>query len=195
MSAVDVDVASPEEVSAALQRLSDADLLRMESFARYRAFGLPWTDWQDLLQEAFGRALSGSRRWPKAVPFLVFIRETIRSIAHEELRHRIEGPVRAFADVTPDESEALPIDVLNARDPRPGPEQSMEAAQALDAVLALFAGDSQALSVLRGLADGSSPDEICQSAGMTRRDYQSTQRRIRRRLLGTTPHNIHGLPQ
>ncbi len=70
MSAIDVDLASREEVIEALQRLTDADLLKIESFARYRAYGLPWIDWRDLFQEAVGRALAGSRRWPKTVPFV-----------------------------------------------------------------------------------------------------------------------------
>jgi RNA polymerase sigma factor (sigma-70 family) len=184
MSAADVELASKDEVAAALSNLSDADLLRIENFARYRSYGLPWIDWQDLFQEAVERALSGSRAWPKTVPFLAFLRETMRSIAHEELRHRLEGPVRGISDLPVGESESMPREVLNAPDPTPGPERQIAAAQALNTILAQFADDESALAVLRGLAEGSSPDEICRAANLTRTKYQSTQRRIRRRLLG-----------
>jgi len=183
MSAVDADLASHDEVIEALQRLTDADLLRIESFARYRAYGLAWVDWQDLVQEAISRTLRGGRRWPKSVPFVTFIRESIRSIAHEELRHRAEGPIRVYGDLSVAKPGDLPDAVLNAPDPAPGPEQQVGASQALDEILRAFAGDGAALAVVRGMAEGSSPEEVCRQAGITLIEYQSTRKRIRRRLM------------
>lgn len=183
MSAADADFASKDEVIRAFTRLSDADLVRIQSFARYRCFGLPWIDAEDLLQEAIGRSIEGRRRWPKAVPFVTFLRETIRSIAFEELRHRVEGPIRAYADLPNDESGAMPDAVVNAPDLAPGPERQIAASQALEAFLQAFAEDPAAIAVLLGLANGESPIDICRSANITRTEYQSAQKRIRRLIL------------
>ena len=84
------EVATIDEAAAALRRLSDADLRRLERIARLRAIGLNALDWRDLLNEAFVRLLNGSRRWPHKVKLVVFLRETMRSIASEYWR-RLEA--------------------------------------------------------------------------------------------------------
>ena len=86
------DVATPEESVAALRRLSDGDLRRLERLARLRVIGLHAVDWRDLLHEAIVRLLDGSRRWPRDVSMVVFLRETMRSIASDHWR-RLEEPV------------------------------------------------------------------------------------------------------
>ena len=86
------DVAIPEESAAALRRLSEGELRRLEQLARLRVIGLHAVDWRDLLQEAIARLLDGSRRWPRDVSLVVFLRETMRSIASDHWR-RLEEPV------------------------------------------------------------------------------------------------------
>ncbi len=85
--------------------------------------------------------------------------------------------------------------VLNSPDPAPGPEQQLAASQALEAFLSAFVDDYSALAVLRGLADGSSPDEICAAAGLSRTEYQTTQKRIRRRILRVCAKDSQGTLQ
>jgi len=70
-----------------------------------------------------------------------------------------------------------------ACDPAPDPERELSATQELARINALFADDAQALQVILGLAEGRSAEEICASHEMTKTDYDSTRRRIRRVLL------------
>ena len=61
--------ASPDDVRQALASLSDTDLLRLKQIGKLRSSGLPLT-WEDLLNEALRRMLSGARRWPRSVPLV-----------------------------------------------------------------------------------------------------------------------------
>lgn len=58
-----------------------------------------------------------------------------------------------------------------------------EALQELAVIYHLFADDPQACHIIAGLAEERSPEEICESCGMSKTDYDSTRRRMRRLLL------------
>ena len=182
MTTSDDEWATELEVAEALRSLGEADLLRIEHFARFRAFGLPWLDWRDLFHEAVSRTLSGDRRWPRRVPFVVYLRECMRSIAHEELRQRLEAPVTIEAEILPPGAPTEQDLIGGAIDPGAGPERRLAASQAIDAILKAFSDDQGAQDVLSGLAEGLTPDEVCASSGMTRTQFESAQKRIRRRL-------------
>lgn len=80
---------SPKDVGAALEAMSDYDLLRLRALARLRARGLPGgVAWSDLLHEAVLRALEGTRRWPPGVPLLAFLAGIMRSLCDEQWRRR-----------------------------------------------------------------------------------------------------------
>ena len=180
------DVATRAESAEALRRLSDDDLRRLEQLARLRVMGLHAVDWRDLLHEAIARLLDGTRRWPRDVDLVVFLRETMRSIASDYWR-RLEKPVVvAEADLGVDEETGEGA-VDNAMDPLASPERLVSAAETLARIQAAFEGDGDALKVIAGMAVGKSPRDIQQEAGLTETQYASTQRRIRRRLAREFP--------
>ena len=55
--------------------------------------------------------------------------------------------------------------------------------QELALIEQLFADDARALQVILGLAEGRSPEEICANYAISKTDYDSTRKRIRRVLL------------
>src|SRR5207249_2418177 len=63
------------------------------------------------------------------------------------------------------------------------PERVVAAAQALADIHRLFAGDNAALKIIAGLADGLTAGEICKTYEMAEREYNTTRKRMRRRLL------------
>ena len=180
------DVAIPEESAAALRRLSEGELRRLEQLARLRVIGLHAVDWRDLLHEAIARLLDGSRRWPRDVSLVVFLRETMRSIASDHWR-RLEEPVvmsEAELGVHQETGEGA---LDNAIDPVASPERRVSAAETLARIEEAFKGDENALKVMAGMAIGKSPKEIQEEAGMNKTRYASTQRRIRRGLAREFP--------
>ena len=191
MTLVQRETATTEECAAALRALSDADLQRVEELARLRAVGLASLDWRDLLHEAMVRMLTGKRRWPRDVPLVVFLRETMRSIASNQRRQQETAAVVAESETRAD-PETGDGAVAMAADSSTAPEARTAAAQTLARIEALFEDDADALAVMAGMASGQSPAEIRQEHAMDETRYASTQRRVRRGLARAFPERGEG---
>jgi DNA-directed RNA polymerase specialized sigma24 family protein len=167
----------PRDVGAALEALSDDDLLRLRAIARLRARGLPGgVAWSDLLHEAVLRALEGTRRWPPGVPLLAFLAGIMRSLCDEQWRRRRrEGSVPRPNNAVTD----TPADMASDADP----ERVYAAAEALAAVDRLFVSDTVALKVIAGLTNGLGAEEIQRHYGLSAVEYDTARRRMRRALL------------
>jgi RNA polymerase sigma-70 factor (ECF subfamily) len=166
------------DAARAIHALSDTDLVRLKALARLWSRGLPGgLGWADILNEAIVRILDGSRPWPRRVPLLAFLSGVMRSICDDQWRKaRRELLVRngdGCAPGAPGEEAAA----------APDPERTLAAAQALAEVDRLFAGDPCALKVIAGLAEGFTPGEIRRMYGMTEPEYDTTRKRMRRKLL------------
>jgi RNA polymerase sigma-70 factor (ECF subfamily) len=158
------------------------DLLRLKVIARMHAKGLPpEIGWSDLLQEAFARVLDGSRRQPAGVPMVAFLAGVMRSIKAEHWR-RVRAEARQLPRLLVD-LDSADLTARELRDPAPNPERTLIAIQALAALDALFADDPQVRWVIAGLYEGWSPEEICAKHGMSKTDYDSTRKRMRRVLI------------
>jgi RNA polymerase sigma-70 factor (ECF subfamily) len=157
------------------------DLLRLKAVARLYARGLPAdVGWADLLQEACARALDGSRKCPEGVPMVAFLAGVMRSIRTDHCRRSRRIVVRlprllAELGLGGPESEAS--------DPRPDPQRSLIAMQQLAAIDKLFADDLRALRIIEGLSEGSSAEQIRARYDMSKTEYDSTRKRMRRALL------------
>jgi DNA-directed RNA polymerase specialized sigma24 family protein len=166
----------------ALRLVTEMDLLRLKAVARLYARGLPSeVGWTDLLQEAFTRVLDGSRKCPEALPMVAFLAGVMRSIRMEHCRRARRVAARLpymLADLDPQGD----LDG-EAGDPSPDPERSLIAMQQLAEIYRLFADDLRALQIMEGLLEGWSPDEVCTRYDMSKTEYDSTRRRMRRVLL------------
>jgi DNA-directed RNA polymerase specialized sigma24 family protein len=176
-------LASPPAAQALARNLvTKTDLVRLKVLARLQARGLPAdVDWSDLLQEAFTRVLNGSRRKPDDVPMVAFIAGVMRSIK-AQLWRRIRKEARQSPKLRAD-FESAGFHAGEISDPTPDPERTVIAMQELAAINRLLADDGMALHIIAGLLDGRSPDEICELHAMSKTDYDSTRRRMRRVLL------------
>jgi DNA-directed RNA polymerase specialized sigma24 family protein len=178
----------PATVGAALAALSDADLLRLKQFAELRSLRLPLLNWSDLLNEAIVRALDGSRLWPADVDFMVFMLQSIRSIASEQWRRIQRTPVSREADLPPADptsTERASLDEVGRNELNP--QREVLAERALRDVMTIFRADKQATAILEGLAEGDGPADIHRRVGMTPIQYATAQRRIRRALARAFP--------
>ena len=180
-------LASKKEVEVALCGFTDADLRKLERIARFRTIGLTEFDWLDLLQEAIVRLLEGKRQWPKDVGFVVFLRETMRSIASDHWRRRSINPTVSESHLR-DLDEDLGESVLeSAPDPMVNLEQDAALSETLSRIEHVFRKDPKAMHVIEGMAMGKSPHEIRERGQMDAKEYASTQKRIRRTLANAFP--------
>ena len=153
--------------------------------------GLASLDRRDLLHEAVIRMLTGKRRWPRAVPLVVFLRETMRSIASDHWRRQESSVVVAESEtrVDPETGDGA---VALASDVSMEPEARTAAAQTLARIEELFRDDADALAVMAGMASGKSSGEIQEENAMNETRYASTQRRVRRGLARAFPEGGEG---
>lgn len=173
---------TPAAQALALKLVTPMDLLRLKAIARLHARGLPpEVDWSDLLQEAFARLLGGSRTRPEGLPMVTFLAGVMRSIRTEHCRR-----ARRAAARLPQMLNSLELArsmEYEAGDPAPDPERSLIAMEQLAGIHRLFLDDVQALRIMEGLFEGWSPEQIRTRYDMSKTDYDSTRRRMRRALL------------
>jgi DNA-directed RNA polymerase specialized sigma24 family protein len=179
---IDTRILRPSETALALGLATEMELLRLKTIARLYARGLPPdVAWDDLLQEAITRVLTGSRQQPEGVTVVAFLAGVMRSLKAEHWRRVLKGPGRPntvrIGDVTDDSHEVV------LADPAPGPERSLIARQELTAIQQLFAADPAALRIIAGLGEGLAAEQIRLAAGLSKVDYDSARRRMRRVLL------------
>jgi len=159
----DPELASPAEFARVVGRLAASDRRRLELIARARAGGLAATDWRDLLQESVARTLEGSRRWPRTVPIIAFLAQTMRSIASEQRQRGSECEVDA---------EAV------AAAPQEDPHRIAEASDQLRHIQARFAGDDKVRAFIEGLQKGETARETQGRTGMTATEYDAARKRF-----------------
>jgi DNA-directed RNA polymerase specialized sigma24 family protein len=169
------DIATDDEIEAAIRALAPAELLRLRRVASYRAralaaHGLGFSG-SDLLQEAIARTFAGKRRWRKAVAFVTYLLGAMRSIANHALE-RLHG-----ATVVPTEEDGveLPIAAQVA-----DPERAAAAHQRLEQIRSRFDGDTEVALVLDCLADGMTGIDIQRDLGLTAQQYETIIVRLRR---------------
>ncbi|PYN91738.1 MAG: hypothetical protein DMD89_29920 [Candidatus Rokuibacteriota bacterium] len=132
--------ATPDEVRAALDALGEADLVRLEKFARYRIRGLgrkaEGRDHDDLLGEAIRDTLDPEkRRWNKDVSFVRHLVGAMRSISSHWREQFDENEPLLESELlqTTDEGEVLsPLDVVGSG--APGAERILAAKEELERI-------------------------------------------------------------
>jgi len=178
---IDYRVLRPTETALALKVVTDLELLRLKTLARWYARGLlPVVTWEDLLQEALTRILVGSRQASAGVPTVAFIAGVMRSLRSEHWR-RIGGPKTGGA-ASSGSADRTKRQVERA-DSLPGPEHALVAQQELESIRRLFCDDRTALAIIDGLVEGLTVTEIRLAAGLTETEYASARKRMRRLLL------------
>jgi DNA-directed RNA polymerase specialized sigma24 family protein len=172
----------PTETVLALKLVSEMDLLRLKTIARLHARGLPPdVGWEDLLQEAVTRVLTGARRAPAAVPMVAFLAGIMRSLKSEHWR-RFGSRARRREDAAHD-PQSLPTRETTLRDAAPDPERSFIAIEQLEAITRLFADDPVVLGIIDGLGEGLTAEQIRARLALSKTDYDSARKRMRRCLL------------
>lgn len=176
---------SREEIEEAIRSLPPAGWLRLRKIAVVYSRGGRLDD-EDLLQEAFARALDGSRNCPVQVDIVKFLAEVMHSIASDSAKTRVRRP----------ELQALPLAdetglLFDPPDCRLNVEQASEAAQETEwiktAILELFADDLVAQTMAEGFMEGMEGDELRATTDLSTTAFASKRRLIRRRIDNAYP--------
>ncbi|HET7924245.1 MAG TPA: hypothetical protein VFL30_05065 [Rhodanobacteraceae bacterium] len=173
----DKQILSPTQTAVALGLITEMDFLRLKTIARLYARGLPAdVGWDDLLQEALTRVIVGTRNTPDGVPTVAFVAGIIRSLRSDHRRRAQHTSQLTPAHTDRDDGTALTDAVSD-------PERAVTARQELEAIERLFGDDRAVLQIIACLGRGLSADQICTVLRMSKTEYDSARKRMRRRLL------------
>jgi hypothetical protein len=153
---------SPDEVIKAIKGLNDGEKTALVKIARFYARKTPH-DYEDLINEAYCRVLDPERRtWRRDVPALIFLSGVVRSIAWE---WRSQSP-KELIEVGDQGAAAL------------GAIAKMDAMK----VFNLFEDDQVAQKIVLGMMEGARGEELEQASGLSKTEYESKRKKIRRRI-------------
>ncbi|HET6224132.1 MAG TPA: hypothetical protein VFE11_18300 [Dongiaceae bacterium] len=158
-----------------------AGWLRLRKVARALCRGCG-ADPDDLLQEAFQRALDGSRQCPGNVDVIRFLAGVMRSIASDWSKARRRRPEISL--VGP--SGSLQAVVVQVRDVNANAYERLavdqEAAYLRQSLRDLFADDRVAQALLDGIMEGRTGEELRSLTALSETGLASKRRLIRRRI-------------
>lgn len=177
--------ASLDEVRAAIDALTPAELLRLEKYARWRVEHLGarsrGRNHEDLLQDALVTMLAGKRHWKiAAVDFLGQLLGAIRSIStHWGEQFDADQVLESEAmEMTPEGGEPNRLLGVPLADP-----ECMEAAkQEINRIQRRFADDPLIHHILEGFRQGMRGREIQTIYGISEMEYKMAVKRMRRAL-------------
>lgn len=180
------EMRSIAELRLAIETMSKLDRIRLLKKARVLATGTGMEP-DDLFQEAVARSLekNGGRNCPHDVNILTFLGNVMRSIAsHSREKWERETPLGANEDDEDDPFVAIP-------DPGPSPVEvvigRLDYRRTIARIEAMFDEDPQAQAIVIGIMEDWSPHEICALEPMSKNEYGSARKRVRRKLLREFP--------
>lgn len=176
---LDQKTRTPDEIRSEIQGLSGAGWLRLRKVAQIHA-GPKQLEPEDLLHEAFVRALDGRRKCPTNVDLIRFLAESMRSISDAEWQKR-NAWRRIFPVENHGNEESAALDDFQELNPEKLILRDEEAIGE-DDLYSLFPEDDEAQIILKGLMDGIMGENLRKLSGLGNTAYQSKRRLIRRRL-------------
>jgi len=178
---------SQDEIEEAIRSLRDPDWIRLAKVARFYCRRRSHPDPDDLLQEAFTRAVDGSRKCPRNVGVVRFLAETMRSIASDTMKALGRHPELWTVPLVA-ENDTLSFD---PPDCRPTAEQQIvgeeDVAQIKQVIVALFVDDPIAQILVEGIMEGMEGDELRALTELGKTAFASKRRLIRRRIEKVFP--------
>lgn len=180
--------ATPAEIRAALEALSEADHVRLEKYARYRIRGLGrmagGRDHEDLLGEAVADTLDPTkRRWNKDVRFVRHLIGAMRSISSHWREQFDPDEPRLESELVRvgEEGDLLsPLDLVGSEEP--AADRILEAKRQLEDIEKAVADDKIVCDILGGMRAEMSASEIREALGLTVVEYETAIKRFRRHV-------------
>lgn len=183
---------SPEEIKAVLAGLSEAEMGRLIDMAEYLAKRCRLSG-DDLLHEAFCRALEGRRRCRRGTSIVGFLWGVMRSLASEEIE-AIKGnnrPVLA-SELARDGDRDAGQDVLTIAAAH-GDDVMVSRVHdraVLEKIEALVSGDEQLAMLVEGLKDNLRGEALQELLGVDVKGLAALRKRLKRSLTSIDPERI-----
>lgn len=195
-------VATLAEVEAAIELLTAAEWLKLNEFAKWRIRGLGrkarGRSAPGLLQEAFASTLEeGGRHWPTSkVDFVGFLCRAMQSIS-SNWGAKFDRNERQQADSDGSELHEVSLQQLNEdtlpltiHTSFPDPERALLAKEEVEIIERMVESRETAALIVEALKEEKSGPEIQECFGITRTEYETEMKWIRRNAKKTLPEKV-----
>jgi hypothetical protein len=184
-------VATQKEVEAAINGLTEADLIKLSAIASYfcndRSLSTGTLEPKELLGEAIFKTLTCTKKWRTSVSILRHLDRAMENISG----HAKENSLRRAIPKNGEEEEISIEEIAKT----PGNVvQTVQAREELRRLKVRFGSDHAAWQVVLLRACGATPQEISRQLRLSAREYETIAKRIRRlffRLRETPSHDLH----
>lgn len=180
---------SSSELCETINEFSKADWLRVKKIAGIMADKCGITK-EDILQEAFTRALEGARRCPCDVNVVSFLAGIMKSIASSDAKSFVRNPLVSLQNPKFEDGHDYQADLEETTPSmtEAGMTARMDLNRIREMIPPLFESDSESIQFLvEGILDGMEPGELQEFSGLYGKEYSSARRLFRRRLKETFP--------
>lgn len=170
---------SENDVRDRLNALTEADLHRLLRSAKNLAGATHAAD--DLIQKAILLVLSGERRWKREMETIPFLYSAMRSIAHAEFKKK--SPENKKTSIVNGDGDDIEItDTAPSTEARLiQQEDDNLVRKRVEEIFDVFKDDDEATLLLVGIADGLSASEIREQMKISKTQYETILKWIRRK--------------
>lgn len=175
---------SYEEVRSRLEGMPTDLMARAQSLARVAAAGLVGWDADDLLSEAFTKLLETDRAWRRDVHVLVTLQLVMRSIAFNERKKAMKGPVDHHVPIDKvDSNDESFLSVLERAEHQGlTPEEEFISKQSISRIYDLVKDDEELALLVMAFSDGMKGQEAADECSLTIKQYEAARKRLQTRL-------------
>lgn len=179
-------MANSKDIQSAIDRLTEADLLRLEKFAIWRMRGLGrralGRTHEDLLGEAISATLMGKRNWNKSkVDFVGYLLGAMQSISDnwnrrfKETEPILESEISSHYNSVNNNFEQVYYTL-------PAQEKELNMKEQEEIIKQYFEDDPLITLIICELKEGASLQDIRSKYSIKDNDYQAAIKRLRRKL-------------
>lgn len=175
--------ATTEQLANAYEELSDDEHDSIRDYAARHIRGTSFAEPEDLIQETLTRAVAGTRKWPLHVPFSLFLRLAMRSVAHADWTSQTRLLIVPLPeDFNINERIADTHACSSVENRLLLLERLAQAEQVVAHARAALGEDLDAQRVIDGILWGASPKETRAELDANERDFDAARQRASRRL-------------
>ena len=175
------------EMHVAIEMLSDGDFARLVSGARTFS-QLCRIPADDLLQEAYARALDGSRTCGRGTGIVGFLCGVMKSLASQESEARKNG--FRSVDVLRNGEPILPEVAADSVSPEQSAASAIDDTETLAEIETLVEGDEQLQLLIEGIYDNMRGADLQELLGVDEKGLAAVRKRLKRALQGAFPNRI-----
>lgn len=182
------DPATLDQIGQAIEDLSDADWIRLRKMASSHLWGTRLGDPDALINATLERLISGDRTWRVGMAFVPWMDSAMRSVANN-LRTLKKEPAVVLAGDLADggDDPDKPIDTFGEDGETPlesllTQEARTMAEKDLSKIEERFRNDQEVGWILLGLAENMSAGDIQAMGEMTKTQYETARKRLRREI-------------